>query len=249
MLDSDILTDPKLIDARLSRSFGFLRYHRAQVAGTSEQVGAGRQAGKPDAAPLDIFRSFSIRGQATPPYETFIISRSAPRMDPSQQTSIASNAGVRRRLDRSCMVCHRRKVRCDKKIPCANCVRAGVLCHFPSTDRPEPRKSRTTISDIASRLGQLERTITAIASSDYSLKNEDSVQDRSQSPHAPSPSQDGASDSPATGENSSSSGLLVQDGYSSQYVNEVLLSRVLEEVLLGPIPIHPEEEMCLCGNY
>ncbi|CAK7211649.1 hypothetical protein SCUCBS95973_001186 [Sporothrix curviconia] len=68
-------------------------------------------------------------------------------------------------VERSCIVCHRRKVKCDKTVPCANCVRSGVLCCYPSNKRA-PRQPKTTIADIASRLVQLERTIVAVAGGD-----------------------------------------------------------------------------------
>ena len=42
---------------------------------------------------------------------------------------------------RSCVVCRKRKVRCDKQSPCSNCSRANVACVLPSTDRP-PRWAR-----------------------------------------------------------------------------------------------------------
>lgn len=43
---------------------------------------------------------------------------------------------------RSCAICRRRKVRCDKLSPCSNCRRANIPCVFPSTtDRP-PRWAR-----------------------------------------------------------------------------------------------------------
>lgn len=42
---------------------------------------------------------------------------------------------------RSCVVCRSRKVRCDKKSPCSNCIRANIACVLPSTNRP-PRWAR-----------------------------------------------------------------------------------------------------------
>ena len=42
---------------------------------------------------------------------------------------------------RSCVICRKRKVRCDKQSPCSNCSRANVACVFPSTERP-PRWAR-----------------------------------------------------------------------------------------------------------
>ncbi|UNI19809.1 hypothetical protein JDV02_005960 [Purpureocillium takamizusanense] len=41
----------------------------------------------------------------------------------------------------SCVTCRRRKVKCDRRDPCANCVRNGAECHFPVTGRL-PRRSR-----------------------------------------------------------------------------------------------------------
>lgn len=42
---------------------------------------------------------------------------------------------------RSCVVCRRRKVKCDKGSPCSNCRQANIACVLPSTDRP-PRWAR-----------------------------------------------------------------------------------------------------------
>lgn len=42
---------------------------------------------------------------------------------------------------RSCVTCRRRKVRCDKLHPCANCTRAHIECVFPAPGRA-PRKTR-----------------------------------------------------------------------------------------------------------
>ncbi|KIH93197.1 hypothetical protein SPBR_02264 [Sporothrix brasiliensis 5110] len=42
---------------------------------------------------------------------------------------------------RSCVTCRRRKVRCDKLMPCTNCRRAMVPCVFPAPERA-PRRPR-----------------------------------------------------------------------------------------------------------
>lgn len=42
---------------------------------------------------------------------------------------------------RSCVTCRRRKVRCDKQMPCSNCRRALIPCIFPAPGRA-PRQSR-----------------------------------------------------------------------------------------------------------
>ncbi|RTE73275.1 hypothetical protein BHE90_012301 [Fusarium euwallaceae] len=40
---------------------------------------------------------------------------------------------------RSCVTCRRRKVKCDKAIPCANCERHGSKCVFPPPGRARPK--------------------------------------------------------------------------------------------------------------
>ncbi|RFU74348.1 fungal specific transcription factor domain-containing, partial [Trichoderma arundinaceum] len=42
---------------------------------------------------------------------------------------------------RSCVTCRRRKVRCDKQMPCSNCRRALIPCVFPAPGRA-PRQHR-----------------------------------------------------------------------------------------------------------
>ncbi|KAK6444783.1 hypothetical protein FP744_10001031 [Trichoderma asperellum] len=42
---------------------------------------------------------------------------------------------------RSCVTCRRRKVRCDKQMPCSNCRRASIPCAFPAPGRA-PRQHR-----------------------------------------------------------------------------------------------------------
>lgn len=42
---------------------------------------------------------------------------------------------------RSCVTCRRRKVRCDKQMPCSNCRRASIPCIFPAPGRA-PRQQR-----------------------------------------------------------------------------------------------------------
>ncbi|CAK7265433.1 hypothetical protein SEPCBS57363_001581 [Sporothrix epigloea] len=199
----------------------------------------------------------------------------------------------KRAVERSCILCHRRKVKCDKTVPCANCVRSGVLCCYPSSKRA-PRQPKTTIADIASRLVQLERTIVAVAGGDaagdvnggyesdtvpasgtadvsgshagwpsgiLSSNSSHSMAQAQQSTPRGVPSSlssilagehrndhqrnttvhsgDGSDDTASLhgytqSETQSESGaaaqeILLRNTYASRYINEVLLSRVLEE--------------------
>ncbi|KAI1863130.1 hypothetical protein JX265_001443 [Neoarthrinium moseri] len=55
-------------------------------------------------------------------------------IDPSVEPSSALNP-------RSCVTCRRRKVRCDKHMPCSNCRKAHISCIFPAPGRA-PRRPR-----------------------------------------------------------------------------------------------------------
>ncbi|KAL4922739.1 fungal-specific transcription factor domain-containing protein [Aspergillus aurantiobrunneus] len=64
---------------------------------------------------------------------------------------------------RSCVTCRRRKVRCDKRFPCSNCVKAGAECIFPPPGRA-PRKAKRSPAEnteLMSRLRQLESIVEA----------------------------------------------------------------------------------------
>lgn len=151
--------------------------------------------------------------------------------------STLSQTRVRQRTVRSCQICHQRKVRCDKKLPCSNCVRGKGLCRYPDPERKVRRPHKTTITDVAARLSQLEGVIRTAPSNPDS--NQHASQPREASAEISSHgeiamSQDGDT---GTNRNASAEDLLVEDGGSSCYVNEVLLSRILDEVSIPePFP-------------
>lgn len=55
----------------------------------------------------------------------------------------------RRRPPLACIACRRRKVRCDRKLPCQNCVRArrAASCSYVSDERIEPREGTEGFED------------------------------------------------------------------------------------------------------
>lgn len=55
----------------------------------------------------------------------------------------------RRRPPLACIACRRRKVRCDRKLPCQNCVRArrAASCSYVSDERVEPREGTEGFED------------------------------------------------------------------------------------------------------
>ncbi|EXM14109.1 hypothetical protein V3481_007357 [Fusarium oxysporum f. sp. vasinfectum] len=136
---------------------------------------------------------------------------------------------------RSCAICHRRKVRCDKKLPCSQCIRFDFECSYPPAGPPARRAKKTTINDFASRISQMEKTIEAFkagqeAPEEYvssSMTSENSV---------PTPASIAADvdvrervGGSQNVERNPREGLLFNKGTSSHYVNEVLFSRVIEQ--------------------
>lgn len=129
------------------------------------------------------------------------------------------------RIERSCLRCHQRKVRCDKQSPCASCARLGVLCSYPEPDAVVRRPHRATISDLSERLARLERIVQAMSHD----SNSHDGNDQSTASIGSSPNRSGSAEGLAS-QALSSTGVLVNGGHSSRYFNETLLSRVLEEV-------------------
>lgn len=162
------------------------------------------------------------------------VASQAPRQastDPQPRATRASQKSTR--IVRSCLRCYRRKVRCDKMFPCASCARTGVLCSYPGPEEPPRRPHKTTIADVSARLARLERTVQAM-SHGYQAHESHDDNDRSIST-AQSPERFATPEEPALPE-SSSNGVLVKGRSSSRYFNEILLSRVLEEVCIIVAP-------------
>lgn len=60
---------------------------------------------------------------------------------------------------RSCITCRRRKVRCNKRSPCSNCIKAGTDCIFPPPGRAPRKSKRPPDAELLSRLRRLEGVI------------------------------------------------------------------------------------------
>ncbi|KKA19657.1 C6 transcription factor, partial [Rasamsonia emersonii CBS 393.64] len=63
---------------------------------------------------------------------------------------------------RSCVTCRRRKVRCNKRDPCSNCVKAGIECVFPGPGRAPRKPRRTPDAELLSRLRRLEGVVESL---------------------------------------------------------------------------------------
>ncbi|ETS81914.1 hypothetical protein PFICI_06916 [Pestalotiopsis fici W106-1] len=60
----------------------------------------------------------------------------------------------------ACVTCRIRKVKCDKKIPCSNCVKANVKC---ASNTPKQRKGIRHHEDLRQRLARCEDALTKIS--------------------------------------------------------------------------------------
>lgn len=65
----------------------------------------------------------------------------------SASTPDTSASGTQNLKSHACVLCQRRKVKCDRREPCANCTKARVDCVFraPTPQRRRPRKSPEAI--------------------------------------------------------------------------------------------------------
>ena len=58
----------------------------------------------------------------------------------------------------ACTLCHQRKVKCDRKFPCSNCIRSRAECVPATAVRPR-RRRRVTERDLLERLGRCEKLL------------------------------------------------------------------------------------------
>ncbi|UKZ50487.1 hypothetical protein TrVGV298_004750 [Trichoderma virens] len=70
----------------------------------------------------------------------------------------------------NCVTCRRRKIKCDRRDPCSNCVKNRIECHFPVTGRLPRRRDPSTWksptekqAELLDRLRRLEALVTELA--------------------------------------------------------------------------------------
>ncbi|KAF2758142.1 hypothetical protein EJ05DRAFT_378902 [Pseudovirgaria hyperparasitica] len=105
------------------------------------------------------------------------------------QTAHQQRIRRRNRLITSCLECRRRKLKCDKTSPCANCVKFNRDCLFlaPALDHA----SQAKIAEIKEKMGTLERTLEEDVARKRAIKREMSTGDHI-------PGQDQSSDEEGT---------------------------------------------------
>jgi len=78
-------------------------------------------------------------------------------MSKPQPRTISDSHNTRRRSQRvlACVLCQQRKVKCDRKFPCANCLRLQKEC-IPATVTPRRSRRRYPERDLLERIRKYE---------------------------------------------------------------------------------------------
>ncbi|KPM46532.1 hypothetical protein AK830_g115 [Neonectria ditissima] len=130
------------------------------------------------------------------------------------------------RAPRSCYGCNRKKIRCDKNDPCSSCARAGKPCTFPPSGPRTRRAKKTIIADMASRISSLEKSLAQAKNEAASAQSTPSFRSTKSTPSTQPETIPISSGHPCL---RSGEDVLVQNGSSSQYFNEVLFSKFIED--------------------
>ncbi|KAF4812005.1 Bikaverin cluster transcription factor bik5 [Colletotrichum tropicale] len=99
----------------------------------------------------------------------------------AQQSDLGSGASAQTTAARSCLLCRRRKVKCDKKKPCDGCSKAGVECVYPMGRAS--RRQGTPDPELTNRLKRLEDVVRRLGS----FIGEEGIQQALQTAAPPSP--------------------------------------------------------------
>jgi hypothetical protein len=62
---------------------------------------------------------------------------------------------------KSCLECRRRKIKCDKSIPCSYCVKVKIKCRYPAPKSlpNKDRNSSLSIEVLSARIDGIENTL------------------------------------------------------------------------------------------
>lgn len=99
----------------------------------------------------------------------------APVIATAPSTTNCDVPNVHQRFPLSCVICHRRKVKCDRRVEgCGNCIKAGAGCIYPQAKvslqrfrtRPSPHSKEAT-----NRERELERKLKALEAKVHLLTN------------------------------------------------------------------------------
>jgi hypothetical protein len=95
---------------------------------------------------------------------TSSLQSSENRVHKASSTSQQSPNGSGLLNPRSCVTCRRRKVKCDKKPVCTNCIKAHIECIYPSPGRAPRKPRKPQDSELIDRLKKLEGVVQMLGS-------------------------------------------------------------------------------------
>ena len=141
----------------------------------------------------------------------------------------------------SCVMCKKRKVRCDKGHPCENCARKQIDCVYNKNGKrrtrgPGKQRAGERIEQMTSRVAQLERVLGKLRSGGHGEKSplgQENLESVSQAASAKK-SMNTESVQPAEDGNDldrSAARLLVKEG-KSQYIRNNFWATINDEVCL-----------------
>lgn len=106
---------------------------------------------------------FATSATTSPPVQG---DRKSPTQVKGQRGSVSSTGQEQQSAQhvpglnpRSCVTCRKRKVKCDKKQPCSNCVKGSIECIFPKPGRAPRRTKKPQDAELLARLRRLEGVV------------------------------------------------------------------------------------------
>lgn len=133
---------------------------------------------------------------------------------------------------RSCVTCRRRKVRCDKREPCSNCVKAHNECVFPPPGRAPRKPRRPHDAELLKRLRRLESVVDSLGTQvDEDGNVHPSIEGNANNRRSISETYDLSPQGPARKDSLEHrlGRLLIKDG-RSRYVSNEFWSSIGEEI-------------------
>jgi hypothetical protein len=153
----------------------------------------------------------------------------------SASASASSSRDAAALKPRSCVVCRRRKVKCDKKPGgCSNCRQASIACVVPSKDRPPRwtrRLERPATGEVMERLRDLEKLVKDLSGQlEQANAAVRSAPDSSSGVGSPEFVMHDASHSLSASSAQKLGRLVAHDANRSRYIGNSFWSRVNDEV-------------------
>ena len=155
--------------------------------------------------------------------------------DPDSEQQVHTPSATTIAVPRSCYTCNRNKIRCDRSAPCSLCTRSGKQCSYPPSGPCIRRSKKTIMAEMASRISSLEKSLaeaTAEPQTGGSAPRTSLPATETETKNTTSSVQSAGETQSGTLSGRSREDVVVQKGSSSQYFNEILFSRVIEEVRL-----------------